>query len=216
MSKTGHQLASGLGWFSLTLVSRSWNRRNCQPGRLLLTTSSLFGVLATDLYAAIELSTDSQSQKERPTSRRASITVCRPRDEVYRRWKEFAQQPHGASRFGAVRILDAEPERLIRFQAAPDAEAQAVGMARFVEAIGGRGTEIHIELEDNTAGGAIGTAVEKLKGDKPLQLAKDDLRRFRQLLEVGEVVRSDGTAEGHAAGAHLHQRAAQPLEHANV
>ena len=71
-------------------------------------------------------------------SRRASITVRRPRDEVYRRWKEFVTQPHEASRFGRVQILEEDRERLIRFQAASDAEARGGGVARFVEAIGGQ------------------------------------------------------------------------------
>src|ERR1700761_1256488 len=102
--------APGSSPMDLTLVGRCWGRRDRTPGRLLLTASSLVGVLATDLCAAVALSTDPQStHKERYMSRRAAITVHRPRDEVYRRWKEFVQQPHEASRFGRVRIIDEEP-----------------------------------------------------------------------------------------------------------
>ena len=199
----------------LTLVSRAWKRRSRDPGRLLLAGSALVGILVTDLRAAVELSADSQStRKEHSMSRGASITVRRPRDEVYRRWREFAQDPRERSRFGGIRILAEDPGRMIRFHAAPGAEGQGGGVARFVEAIGGRGTEIHLELTGETTGGAVSAAVEKLMGTETLQLVRDDLRRFRQLVEVGEVVRSDATPEGHAAEDHLHQRAAQPHENA--
>ena len=42
--------------------------------------------------------------------------------------------------------------------------------------------------------------------------AKDDLRRFKQIVETGEVARSEGTPSGHNAPEHLHQRPAQPVE----
>lgn len=46
----------------------------------------------------------------------------------------------------------------------------------------------------------------------PLAKVKDDLRRFRQHVETGEIVRSDGTPEGELAERKLKQRPAQPLE----
>jgi len=41
---------------------------------------------------------------------------------------------------------------------------------------------------------------------------KDDLRRFKQVMETGEVVRSEGSPEGQNARRHLKQRPAQPPE----
>ena len=57
--------------------------------------------------------------------------------------------------------------------------------ATFRDAPGDRGTEIHVET------------------GKPWTLAKvkDDLRRFKALVETGEVPRSDGTPEGDASSA---------------
>ena len=37
----------------------------------------------------------------------------------------------------------------------------------------------------------------ELLGEEPAQQVRDDLRRFKQILETGEVVRSDGSPEGH-------------------
>jgi hypothetical protein len=40
----------------------------------------------------------------------------------------------------------------------------------------------------------------------------DDLRRFKQIMETGEVVRSDGALEGKKARSEFPQRPAQPAE----
>jgi hypothetical protein len=60
--------------------------------------------------------------------------------------------------------------------------------------------------------GKLGEVVAKVAGSVPLAKVKDDLRRFRQHVETGEIVRSDGTPEGELAERKLKQRPAQPLE----
>ena len=64
------------------------------------------------------------------------------------------------------------------------------------DAPGDRGTEIHVHLSD----AKLDTA------------AKDDLRRFKQEVETGEVVRAEGTPEGTSVFRNLKQRPAQPQE----
>ena len=64
------------------------------------------------------------------------------------------------------------------------------------DAPGERGTEVHVHLEN-------------AKDDAGV---KDDLRRFKQLVETGEVVRADGVPEGESRFRNLKQRPAQPLE----
>ena len=114
-------------------------------------------------------------------SRRAAITIFRPRDEVERRWAE--QQSN--------------------FSEAGDAAVS------FKDAPGDRGTEIHLEVDTP---GKLGQAARKLTGSEPLAKAKDDLRRFKHLVETGEISRSDATPEGELAERKLKQRPAQPLD----
>jgi uncharacterized membrane protein len=59
-------------------------------------------------------------------------------------------------------------------------------------------------------GGRLGEIVAKLSGGEPLAKAKDDLRRFKQRVETGEIPRSDGTPAGELAERKLKQRPAQP------
>jgi hypothetical protein len=51
------------------------------------------------------------------------------------------------------------------------------------------------------------------KGDLATELS-DDLRRLKQQIETGAVVRSEGSPDGHVLADHVTQRAAQPFEEA--
>jgi uncharacterized membrane protein len=82
--------------------------------------------------------------------------------------------------------------------------AEAGAKVEFKPAPGDRGTEIYVEV-------AEGGALEKLFGTARLTKAKDELRRFKALVETGEIPRSDGTPEGESAERKLKQRPAQPL-----
>jgi hypothetical protein len=68
--------------------------------------------------------------------------------------------------------------------------------ATFKDAPGDRGTEIYVAVE----------------GHARLAKSKDQLRRFKQLVETGEIARSDAVPEGEAAEHKLTQRPAQPLD----
>ena len=72
----------------------------------------------------------------------------------------------------------------------------------FREAPGDRGTEIHVELRGTGIAG-------KLRG-KALAKVKDELRRFKQRAETGQVPRSDAVPEGERAERKFKLRPAQP------
>ncbi|MGH2943700.1 MAG: hypothetical protein ACRDLN_13100 [Solirubrobacteraceae bacterium] len=72
------------------------------------------------------------------------------------------------------------------------------GTVTFVPAPADQGTEVHIELRYDVPGGAGGALIAKRFGEEPAMQVKDDLRRFKQIVETGEVVRSDGAPRGPA------------------
>jgi hypothetical protein len=89
---------------------------------------------------------------------------------------------------------------------------EAEASVSFTDAPGDRGTELAVEWLDAPPADDLGRLAAKLSGrDLATQLA-DDLRRFKQLVETGEVTRSDSTPGGHLLADHLKQRPAQPLE----
>ena len=60
----------------------------------------------------------------------------------------------------------------------------------FKAAPGDRGTEVLVAMEIDAPGGAIGDAIAKRFAEAD---TKGDLRRFKQVLETGEVVKSDAS-----------------------
>ena len=121
---------------------------------------------------------------------KAAITVNKPREEVQRLWHSSEQRPEYIH----------------------DADAAVT----FTDAPGDRGTEIHVDLEHRAPGGKLGEVVQKAFGSDPVAKVKDDLRRFKQQVETGEITRSDGTPEGELAERKLKQRPAQPLDESEI
>jgi uncharacterized membrane protein len=121
---------------------------------------------------------------------KAAITVMRSREEVQRLW----QSPGYSSEY----IQGLEPS--VTFKDAP----------------GDWGTEIHVELGSSGPAAKIGGVVQKVAGAAPLAKVKDELRRFKQLVETGVIARSEGSPEGELAERKLKQRPAQPLEESEL
>ena len=94
------------------------------------------------------------------------------------------------TRKAAITVLGDRAEVERRWRAPASA-----GAVTFKDAPGDRGTEIHV---------ATGKPW-------PLAKAKEELRRFKQQVETGEIPRSDGAPEGDRVERLLKQRPAQPL-----
>jgi len=80
----------------------------------------------------------------------------------------------------------------------------------FTPAPGGRGTEVRAVL-DTGSGGPIGKVAGAVTGTDPGRELSDAIRRFKQVLETGEVVRSEGSPEGVSAPRTRKQRTAEPI-----
>ena len=105
-------------------------------------------------------------------------------------------------------ITEDRPNELIAWRSFEGADVDNSGSVRFEEAPGGRGTIVRVEVEYNPPAGLIGAAVARLFGEEPGQQIYDDLCCFKQVMETGEVIVSDGTAWDNGL---LTQRPAQPL-----
>jgi uncharacterized membrane protein len=76
---------------------------------------------------------------------------------------------------------------------------------------GNRGTEVRVVLETSVPGGAIGQKVAAVVGADPQRQLDDALRRFKQIVETGEIIRSEASPAGTDAKQQRSQRSAQPL-----
>jgi uncharacterized membrane protein len=163
----------------------------------------------------------------------ASVTVRGPREEVYGFWRDFenlprfmqhldrvvsyqtlshweATAPMGRTIEWDAELVEDRPNEFIAWRTVVGSGIDASGTVTFVDAPGDRGTEIKVALDYAMPAGALGRAIAKIFGEEPEQQVRDDLRRFKQVLETGEVIRSEGAPEGVDAGRQLRRRQAQP------
>lgn len=104
-------------------------------------------------------------------------------------------------------ITDDEPNRKIAWRTTSQADIHHTGSVEFTPSPGGRGTLVRVVMEYNVPAGVLGASIAKLFGSEPGQQVQSDLRRLKQIIEVGEVLRSDGSLHGKGI---LQQRPAQP------
>jgi uncharacterized membrane protein len=93
-------------------------------------------------------------------------------------------------------IVDDERDRMISWRSQPGAQVENAGSVRFEPAPGDEGTEVTVSLEYDPPGGRLGAAIAKLTRDSASSQVYDALRRFKALMEAGEIP----TIEGQPAG----------------
>jgi len=157
-----------------------------------------------------------------------SVTIARTPWEVYEFWRDLRNLPrftrhvervtvydetrsHWIVRAPAGRtvewdatIIEDRPGETIAWHTVGSPDVSNAGVVRFRPAPGDQGTEVHVTLHYRPLLGAIGVAIATVLGEQPALQLRGDLRRLKQVLEIGEVMQSDASAQG--SGMH----AAQP------
>ena len=72
----------------------------------------------------------------------------------------------------------------------------SAGSVRFRPATGLRGTEVRVRLQYEPPAGKMGAAIAWLFGHDPAATIREDLRRFKQLMEAGEAATTEGQPRG--------------------
>jgi len=102
-------------------------------------------------------------------------------------------------------MIEDRPNEVISWRSLAGGDVDTQGSVRFHPAPGNRGTEIVVEMRYDPPGGIIGATIAKLFGEAPDQIIVRDLRAFKNVMEIGEVVHSD-------ASIHLGPHPARPSE----
>jgi uncharacterized membrane protein len=215
-----------------TLAAAAVNPRTNKAG-VAFATANVLGVTALDVMCAQELSRQAGAMSESGAIRvKRSTVINRPPEDVYRYWRDLENLPKFMYHLESVRVTgdrrshwiakgpagkrvewDSEitedrPNELIAWRSLEGSDVYNAGAVNFEAKPGSRGTIVRVDMEYYAPFGVAGTAVAMLFNEAPQQQIYDDLRRLKQVLETGEVVRSDGSPDG--AG-RIKQRPAQPL-----
>jgi uncharacterized membrane protein len=149
-----------------------------------------------------------------------TVTVNKPAAELYNFWRKLDNLPkimkhvelvaqldekrsHWVSKspLGGTIEWDAEivndvPNQRIVWRSIENSGVSTSGSVEFCESSGSRGTEVHVAMQFNPPGGIATKALSKLFGEDPSKQLTEDLRRFKQLMETGEIATTEGQPSG--------------------
>ena len=184
-----------------------------------LAIGSVVGVTALDLWCA----TKAGAGRARARTE-ASLMVSRSPEECYQFWRNFENLPLFIDHLKSVRSTgdrgsrwtaygpggiqvecDAEieediPNKRLAWRARDGSHIWHSGVVDFENAPGGRGTIVRVQMDYGNTLKAIGLLATPL-GKNPSQLIRKQLRRFKQVLETGESITTEGQPAGRRSGA---------------
>ena len=126
-----------------------------------------------------------------------SVTVM---DEKRSHWVAKAPSIAGGKVEWDAEIINDEPNSLVAWRSLENANVDNAGSVRFVPGPEGRGTEVRVVIDYIPPGGVVGKWVAKLFGEEPSQQIHEDLRRFKRLMETGEIPTTQGQPRGDCSG----------------
>lgn len=199
-------------------------------GRVLASLAAVGGVTALDLLAGDRLarrtpSRAADARRDGSIQVVESVIVNAKPARAYEQWRRLenlptfmrhlerveqkdgalshwiARAPGGRTVEWDAEIVDETPGQVISWRSTGAADVTNSGTVRFVEEPAGRGTRIEVDLRYTPPLGGAGALVAKLFGEEPAQQLKEDLRRFKQILETGEIPTTEGQPSGRASRA---------------
>jgi uncharacterized membrane protein len=193
--------------------------------RLAGAAAAVAGVTALDLYAARAAGEQPRSapgtvRRDGTVRVEHTMAVNRMPEECYRMWRDLANLPRFMEHLESVQVMDErrshwvakgpagtnvewdaeivrdEPNTLIAWRSLEGSEVMSSGTVRFLPAPAGRGTLVSVTMQYEPPAGKLGMLVAKLFGEEPDLQVREDLRRFKALLEAGEVPTTEGQPHG--------------------
>ena len=164
--------------------------------------------------------TPSETLNRRGVHVEVSYSIQKPRHELYAFFRDFnnlpkfmkhlqgvtvqdvkrshwvAEGPAGTTVSWDADIINDVPGEVIAWHSVAGGDVDSAGSVRFRDGPPDRGTEVKVSLNYVPPGGHLGAAVAKLLGKSGEAEVREDLRRFKQLMEAGEVTTIDGQSHG--------------------
>lgn len=155
-----------------------------------------------------------------------SCLINKSPEELYEFWRHFENLPRIMNHLHSVRVLDDrrshwvakapriaggevewdaeitrdEPGSVIAWRSLPGGQIDSVGEIRFRQAMGDRGTEVHVSMDYIPPAGQLGHWMATLFGEAPQRQMREDLRNFKRIMEVGEILTIEGQPRGTCTG----------------
>jgi len=143
-----------------------------------------------------------------------SVVINRPISELYRFWRNLENLPRFMSHLESVEritdtlsrwrakapagttvewnaeIINEVADRVIGWRSIEGSDVVSAGSVNFDDVGAGGGTRVRVRLQYSPPGGKIGDALARLLGSDAATRIRQDLQRFKQLVEAGETART--------------------------
>jgi uncharacterized membrane protein len=151
-----------------------------------------------------------------------SVTIAKPRAELFAFWRNFENLPRFMEHLVSVRVdsptrshwtakapagrtveWDAEivnevPDEIIAWKSVGEPDVRNAGAVNFSDAPGGRGTVVRVTVDYEPPAGKLGAMLSHFFSEEPDRQIREDLRKFKQLMETGEITTSARRVEDSA------------------
>jgi len=203
----------------LSLLGAAFSQRGSDTNRLATATAAVAGVTAMDVLCSTRLHRRQQSADPFMHIKK-SLAINKPQDQLYQFWRDFQNLPRFMRHLESVRVTgerhshwvakapagakvewDAEiteerPNQFIAWRSVEGSDIPNWGSVRFEQGPRGRGSVVTVELHYKPPGGRLGAKMARIFGEEPEQQVNEDLRRFKQLMETGEIPTTEGQPAG--------------------
>jgi uncharacterized membrane protein len=187
--------------------------------KLAAAVTAVAGATALDLLCAQQLTRDVVTRNG-TIAVTVSLIIDRSPGELYSYWHDFTNFPSFMKHVISVQVTgerrshwvvtgpagstvewDAEvtedsADTLIAWRTLEGSDVDHRGQVRFEPAPGKRGTLVTVDLQYRPPAGTLGSAIATWFGQNPEHSMKMDLRRFKQVMETGEVITTEGQPAG--------------------
>lgn len=181
---------------------------------------------ALDLDTAHEAGEEQEDISQRGIHVAQAMLVHKSPEELYRFWRSFDNLPRIMRHVESVRAIDERrshwvarahgvpggrvewdaeittdtPNELIGWESMPGSDVETRGQIRFTPGLGDRGTEVHVSMHYLPPAGRLGGWITTLFGQNPSCMIREDLRNFKRLMEIGEILTLQGQPHGTCRG----------------
>ena len=149
-----------------------------------------------------------------------SLTILKPPEELYQFWRDFENLPRFMRHLRQVQRIDERrsrwttnaplgmtvsweaeithetPNQFLAWRSLPGSQIDNMGSIAFSPAPPGRGTEVRVSMHYSPPAGRVGHVFATVFGRDAEQQVLEDLRRFKQLMECGEIPTTVGQPHG--------------------
>jgi uncharacterized membrane protein len=210
----------------LALLSTALRPGNPHRGRAGVSFAMVAGILAVDAFAATQLTRHAGhplvSGVAAPTDLyfETSIATAKTPQECYRFWRDLKNLPRFMENVQSVQALDEQrfhwvaqgpaeatmewdceitedrPGSALAWRTLDGAQIPNAGSVIFEPSPHGRGTIVRLSIHYSPVGGRLNASLARLLRQDPQTQVREDLRRFKQLLETGEIATTHGQPTG--------------------